>query len=199
NLGHTHKVKTALDKLCRNWAVMRVAGYMNGCFKVSQPDLFNLYGTTLRDLLSRHPQLRPNFPPEVSVFAATNFNMGPQMVTIGHYDLKNLGWGMCVVFADGNFNHKLGGHLILWDLWMVVEFPVGSCIILLSALIKHANVPIQPDESRYSFTQYTVAGLFRWVANGFKSDMAFSETALSEALDGQWRERGLALLSTIPA
>ncbi|KAK0455310.1 uncharacterized protein EV420DRAFT_1644949 [Desarmillaria tabescens] len=168
--GNYATVAAALERLCSNEAVKRVAGYMNDCFRVSQPDLFDLYADTLHTLLSQHPQLQPNFPPEVSVFAAAIFNLGPQMVTIGHYDSKNLGWGMCVVYADGNFNHQMGGHLILWDLKIVLEFPPGTCIILPSALIKHSNVPIQPSESRISFTQYTAAGLFRWVGNGCMSD-----------------------------
>jgi hypothetical protein len=29
---------------------------------------------------------------------------------------------------------------------------------------------IQPGKTRYSFTQFTPAGIFRWVYNGFRTD-----------------------------
>ncbi|KAK0448256.1 uncharacterized protein EV420DRAFT_1275821, partial [Desarmillaria tabescens] len=201
NFRHSKRVKRELDRLCQNWAIKRIAGYMNGAFKVSQPELFQLYADALQQLLTRHPHLRATFPPDVSVFAGAHFNMGPQTVTVSHYDTKNLGWGMCIVYVDGGFNHKQGGHLILWDLKLVIEFPAGTCIMLPSALIEHSNVPIQPDENRISFTQYSVAGLFRWVSNGFMSDLQFFENASPEEKSTWDRERsarwenGLAMLT----
>ncbi|KAF8158818.1 hypothetical protein K438DRAFT_1986230 [Mycena galopus ATCC 62051] len=37
---------------------------------------------------------------------------------------------------------KKGGHLILWDVKAVVEFPSGALILLPSATIAHSNVPV---------------------------------------------------------
>jgi hypothetical protein len=69
----------------------------------------------------------------------------------------------------------------------------------LSALITHSNIPVQDGERRYPFTQYRARGLFRYLANGFRSDKALmAETseekqAREDARAGRW-ERGLAML-----
>jgi hypothetical protein len=73
----------------------------------------------------------------------------------------------------GKFDPCRGGHLILWDLKLVIEFPPGSTILIPSATLRHSNVAIQPGETRYSFTQYTAGGLFRWVDHGFQSAKSY--------------------------
>jgi hypothetical protein len=80
----------------------------------------------------------------------------------------NLPFGWCAITALGNFDPTLGGHLVLWDLKLVIEFPPGSTILIPSATLRHSNVAIRQGETRYSFTQYTAGGLFRWVDNGFQ-------------------------------
>ncbi|KAJ7654162.1 hypothetical protein B0H17DRAFT_1214488 [Mycena rosella] len=69
----------------------------------------------------------------------------------------------------------MDGHLVLWDLKLVIRFPPGSTILILSAILRHSNVLIQANETRYSFTQFTTAGLFCWVDNSFKSDLTVAE------------------------
>lgn len=68
---------------------------------------------------------------------------------------------------------------------MVVEFPSGSTILLPSASIFHGNTPIQPGETRYSFTQYCAGGLLRWVDYGFQSvkSCAINNPKLKAKLD----------------
>ncbi|KAJ7937906.1 hypothetical protein B0H13DRAFT_1580401, partial [Mycena leptocephala] len=66
------------------------------------------------------------------------------------------------------FDPDFGGHLVLWDLKLVIRFPPGATILIPSAIVRHSNVPIRPDERRCSFTQYTAGGLFRWIRDGFK-------------------------------
>jgi hypothetical protein len=80
----------------------------------------------------------------------------------------NCPFGWCAIQALGNFNPKLGGHLILWELEMIVEFPPGALIFIPSATITHSNIPVAAGESRSSFTQYAQGGLFRYVDNGFR-------------------------------
>jgi hypothetical protein len=60
--------------------------------------------------------------------------------------------------------------MVLDDLRVIIEFPAGTSIYLPSATIRHANVPIQPGESRSSFTQFTPGHLFRYIENGCKKD-----------------------------
>lgn len=57
---------------------------------------------------------------------------------------------------------------MLWDLHLVIEFPPGSTILIPSASLRHGNTAIQPGETRYSFTQYTAGGIFRWIEHGFR-------------------------------
>lgn len=144
------------------------------------PFIFIFYHTQMTLLRKRKPSLRWNFPR--SIFAACTFNFGPRVITAPHLDFANLSWGWCAITALGNFDPDFGGHLILWDLRLVIRFPPGSTILLPSALIRHSNVAIRPHEHRCSFTQYTAGGLFRWVRNGFKTDSVFCSSASEEEL-----------------
>jgi hypothetical protein len=78
----------------------------------------------------------------------------------------NLPFGWCAVQSLGDFDAAKGGHLVLWDLQVVVEFPAGALILLPSATVSHSNVPVEGGEERISFTQFTAGGMFRWVENG---------------------------------
>jgi hypothetical protein len=153
--------------------------------------------------LLRHwkPSLRPNFVG--SIFAACTFNFGPRAICAAHLDFANLAWGWCAITALGNFDPDFSGHLILWDLGLVIRFPPGSTILIPSALVHHSNVPIRVHEERCSFVQYTAGGLFRWVRNGFKTSAAWyssassTEKAQHEAEDRMRWEHGLSMLSVI--
>ena len=81
----------------------------------------------------------------------------------------NCPFGWCSVQALGNYNYKTGGHLILWELKLIVEFPPGSLILLPSATITHSNVAVDEGETRVSFTQFAAGGLFRYVDYGFRT------------------------------
>lgn len=108
-------------------------------------------------------------PFEHSVFPAVTYNLGPQTVCERHFDFANLAFGWCAVAAIGRFNSEKGGHLILWELGLVIEFPAGSTIFLPSAVVSHSNVPISQHETRCSFTQYAAGALFQWVESGFQT------------------------------
>lgn len=92
---------------------------------------------------------------------------------------------------------------MLWDLQLVIEFPPGSTILLPSAVIRHSNTAIQNGEERYSFTQYTAGGLFRWVDHGFQKEKEYHASlsegqrlAEEEAMRRRWA-MGLSLFSTL--
>ena len=163
------------------------------------PRLFDHYAIHMKSLLEHDPQLEPNFLG--SVFACATFNFGPQTCTIDHRDCANLPFGWCAITALGDFNPITGGHLILWDLKLVIQFPPGSTVLIPSATLRHSNTRISSGEQRFSFTQYTAGGLFRWVDQGFQSssvyyahmDKASKEMASHEA-DAAW-EKGLSMFS----
>ncbi|KAF7366129.1 hypothetical protein MVEN_00489700 [Mycena venus] len=125
--------------------------------------------------------LRRNFLPTVLVFAAATFNFGLPTITYPHLNFANLAWGWCAITALGNFDPDKGGHIILWDLKLIIRFPPGCTIFIPSALIRHSNTSIQPHEKHFSFTQYTAAGIFRFVDNRFHSDTSINASGLTAA------------------
>ncbi|KAJ7160605.1 hypothetical protein C8R43DRAFT_1124072 [Mycena crocata] len=170
--------KTLTDELLAHEFFKRIAQFATILFAMWAPLLFAFYQTQMALLAAWKPSMRRNFAG--SVFAACTFNFGPRAITAPHLDFANLAWGWCAITALGCFNPDLGGHLILWDLRLVIRFPPGATILLPSALVRHSNVPIARHESRASFTQYTAGGLFRWVRNGFKTDETFEMSASAE-------------------
>jgi len=131
----------------------------------SAPSVYTFCTRTL-DLIEEYdPRLRRPF--KNSPFGSMTFNFGPQVCTVPHKDLKNLSWGWCSVTSLGTYDHRKGGHLILWDFNLAIEFPRHSTIFIPSAIVEHSNTAIQPNETRMSITSYNSAGLFRWIAYGF--------------------------------
>lgn len=126
------------------------------------------YKTTLDKLWAWNPLLRKNFAN--SIFPSITFNFGPNAICYPHVDFANVSFGWCVITALGHFNPRTGGHIVLWDLGLVIEFPPGSTILLPSAIIKHSNTSLSKGEIRYSITQYCAGGLLRWVYNNFRTD-----------------------------
>lgn len=136
-------------------------------FSLWFPKNYSYYKTNL-DRLFEYTGLRRIFPK--SVFPSAALNCGPNVCTKKHTDLKNCPFGVCSVTSVGRFNPKTGGHLVLWELGIAVEFPPGSTILLPSATISHSNTPVAAGEVRASFTQYAAGGLFRWVDYGFQTE-----------------------------
>ncbi|RPD63267.1 hypothetical protein L227DRAFT_608537 [Lentinus tigrinus ALCF2SS1-6] len=57
-----------------------------------------------------------------------------------------------------------GGHLVLWDLKLIIEIP--PVYLIPSVILKHSNVTIGPDKISMSMTQFFAGGLVHWVACG---------------------------------
>lgn len=160
------------------------------------PRLHAYYADTLKKLCDRDPTLRANF--EKGVFGGATFNLGPQVATRPHTDYLNLPAGWCAVTAIGRFDPKSGGHLILWDFNLMVEFPPGALVLIPSAIVRHSNTTIKPGETRSSFTQYSAGGLFRWVECGFRSQKEFERLGGVHPLTGEERwQRGVQMWSTL--
>ena len=145
------------------------------------PKLYQYYIEHLAKLYERHPELKRLFPS--SVFTAASFNFGPRTACRKHKDFANLPFGLCSVTALGDFDPRVGGHLVLWECKLVIEFPAGSTILLPSAIIAHSNTAIQKSERRYSFAQYTAGGLFRWIDNDCKLSKDYYASLSAEELE----------------
>ncbi|RDB24456.1 hypothetical protein Hypma_008438 [Hypsizygus marmoreus] len=200
NLRNSASQRRALEEIHQSTCFRRLAGFASKAFATYAPRVFQAYDKNLNDLTDNHWHLRHNFPG--SVFAAATVNFGPRTVTKPHTDRENMAWGWCAITALGDFDPDTGGHLVLWDLGLVIRFPPGATILIPSALLLHSNVQVKDGESRYSFTQYTAGGLFRWVYNGFCTDKSLMESATPEEIAmreeerAQRWEKGLAMFST---
>ncbi|KDR66326.1 hypothetical protein GALMADRAFT_259368 [Galerina marginata CBS 339.88] len=214
-LVHEPQNDSVLDALLQEDVFHRISGFSTGAFTTWAPRLCRYQTDNLSKVIAHdyelrakneHPkpedkELRRNFPQ--TPWAATTLNFGPRTVCYKHADFGNLAFGWCAITALGEFDYKKGGHLILWDLGLVIEFPPGSTILIPSSAIRHSNTRIQIGERRYSFTQYSAGGIFRWVDNGFKTvvDRVCSmnpaeHVALLDDLSNQL-EYGLSLYSTL--
>ena len=102
---------------------------------------------------------------------------------------------MCAIQSLGNFDHTKGGHLILWQLNIMLEFPPGFLALIPSATITHSNSPVSEHETRLSFTQFCPGGLLRYVDSDFRTEREFAEkdpagfAEMQRAKAQQWEER----------
>ncbi|KAF7972007.1 hypothetical protein HWV62_19295 [Athelia sp. TMB] len=204
NLVHSELNGSALTKLLSSRPIRRIAGFAStaaDAFAFWCPRLCHHYRVTLGKLFHRYPLLQRNF--QHSIFPCATVNFGPRTCCFPHRDTNNLPYGLCAITALGSFNSKLGGHLILWDLKVVIEFPPGSTILIPSATLYHSNTSIQQGELRYSFTQYAAGGLFRWVEHGFQTELVRTagwsrEQQEQDKANGARRwEEGVNLFSTL--
>ncbi|KAL0568486.1 hypothetical protein V5O48_013497 [Marasmius crinis-equi] len=176
----------------------RIAGWMSVCFLTWAPRLFIYYVRIMSLLFQQQTGL--DLPFENCIFAGFTVNFGPRTICLPHRDSKNLVFGWCAITALGNYDYTQGGHLVLWDLKKVIEFPPGCTIFLPSAVLCHFNTPIADHETQYSFTMYTSGGIFRWVKHGFQLEYLYQKTARAArdaANNAQRWAQGLSLFSTI--
>ncbi|TDL13434.1 hypothetical protein BD410DRAFT_735397 [Rickenella mellea] len=178
----------------------RISGFQNSAFRIWAPRLYDRYSRVLGELYARDRTLRPTYPG--SVFSSQAVNFGPRVICYPHTDHANVPYGWCAVTALGSFDPQAGGHLVLWDLNLAIQFPAGSTILIPSATLRHSNTSTQPHESRFSFTQYTAGGLFRWVAYGHRleRDFAAADPDGMKRLEARRSVRGreaLGLFSTL--
>ncbi|KAF8195153.1 hypothetical protein K438DRAFT_1545717, partial [Mycena galopus ATCC 62051] len=154
-------------------------------FQAQYFHIFSDYHTTKQTLLQKNPHLRHTFAR--SLFAAVTANLGPVSVSPPTPTEATRQTG-CLISALGEFDPDKGGHLVLWDYDLVIRFPPGCSILIPSAVVTHSNTPIQDGDERFSLIQYSTGSLFRWVNNGFCSDLAWKATASPEDL-AQWEEK----------
>ncbi|KAJ7157520.1 hypothetical protein C8R43DRAFT_1125210 [Mycena crocata] len=189
-----------LQRLIGDPNIKRMAAYASAAFSLWAPKVYRYYKEHADTLHHRLPHLSRNF--KRSVFSCAAFNFGPDVWTFKHRDVMNVPFGWCAVQALGRFNARKGGHLVLWDFKLVIEFPAGATILLPSATVAHSNIPVQAGDERASFTQYTAGGLIRYVDNGFCTEAELLERD-PVAYEKMWADKearwemGIGLFSTI--
>ncbi|KAM6489407.1 hypothetical protein JOM56_015124, partial [Amanita muscaria] len=197
-LRHDSEKKTeALEQLVRHKSIQRICKFTSCAFGVYSPKTYKYVKETMEILRasrdrtkSKKRQLRREYDRKLGVFPCRSFNLGEQTTSFPHRDVANLAQSWCSITPLGNFNPEKGGHLVLWDLGLVVEFPAGLTILIPSALIVHSNSSIQPQETRFSIVQYAAGGLFRWVQNGCMTDKALKEMEGCSGAEAQGDSQG---------
>ncbi|TFK60904.1 hypothetical protein BDN72DRAFT_778841 [Pluteus cervinus] len=197
-----------VDRLLSDPSIQRIAGYQSSLFSYYAPKLYAHFCLRLHRLFDHDKSLIGNFVN--SVFPATSFNLGPRTVSLDHTDAGNVGYGLCALVSLGTFDSRKGGHLVLFDLGLMVPFPSSSVALLPSGILRHGNTTIQAGEERYSIAQYCAGGLFRWVEYGYKAATALTgrkskaktKKSVLTTLYGTHEERvegALGLFSTVDA
>jgi hypothetical protein len=122
-------------------------------------------GSKLQAVYNKY-KLRCLFPK--LVYPGLIINFGPCTVCHNHLDCTNVAGVPCTITALGNFDHHKGGHLVLFELKLIVPFPSGSTILLPSASLCHSNLGIQDGTTRMSMTQYCSGSFLCHYNYGFK-------------------------------
>ncbi|KAJ4477734.1 hypothetical protein C8J55DRAFT_430599 [Lentinula edodes] len=189
-----------MDSLLNQDCFRRVAGFQSSAFATWYPKNHAEHLRLNAELDEKLPHLRRNF--ENSVYLGMTVNFGPSTWTHIHTDSKNDVRIPCAITTGGRFNHKAGGHLILWDFKLILEFPPGATILLPSALIRHSNLPVAAGETRISVTQYSAGGVRRWLEYGGRTEDEFRQQD-PEGFARAWAKRrenykeGMGLFCTL--
>jgi hypothetical protein len=82
-----------------------------------------------------------------------------------------------------------GGHIIFWDLGLVVCFPPGATILFPAGLLRYSFVKVRPGEHRHAVLQWAGGGITRWLANGHLPDAEFAVHATREEHEAREQRR----------
>ncbi|KAJ7735073.1 hypothetical protein DFH07DRAFT_754039 [Mycena maculata] len=114
-----------------------------------------------------------------SVFSAATFELGGPHIRAGasglHDRYQPNSWS--ILTALGVYGPVHGGHIILWDLGLVVSFPAGSSILMPAGVLRYSFVKVRDGEHCYSLIQWAGAGIDRWFENGLRMDADFAANA----------------------
>jgi len=161
-------------------------------FSAHAPDLHTFCKARLDELEQWDSGLQR--PYKTMAFSAMTFNFGPDTCAVPHKDFKNLSFGWCSITSLGEFDATRGGHLVLWDLDIAIEFPAHSTVLIPSAILEHSNTAIQDGERRMSITQYNPAGIFEWIARDFQPKHITESVGKEPA---EWWSKPRHMFSTI--
>ncbi|KAJ3904023.1 hypothetical protein F5879DRAFT_802473, partial [Lentinula edodes] len=159
-----------MEDLFAHQCFHRVAGFQSAALSSWFPRCYQEALYRKRQLQQLRPKLLPNFAN--SVYSCMTVNFGPQTWTYIHTDSKNDPCLPCAVTSGGKYNWKLGGHMVLWDFRIILEFPPGTTILLSSAFLRHSNIPVSKGETRVSVTQYSAGSIRRWLEYGGRTEEA---------------------------
>ncbi|KAJ7107311.1 hypothetical protein C8R43DRAFT_1140287 [Mycena crocata] len=183
-----------LDALVFAWlfsepAIRKVAGYATCLFKFWAVNVHAFFDRALDRYEEYYDGSKR--PLETGAFSAATFQLGSNPIwPVLDYDLA---WGWCALIAFGNYNPHKGGHIILWDLNLLVRFPPGATILIPRALVRYSFVGVAAHETRHCLIQFTPQPVFSFAANGGMSDVNWARFATREEHAERAAERDGAL------
>jgi hypothetical protein len=142
------------------------------------------------ELLKHYPTLM--YPSDSSVFSAVTFEFGGphrQNMPSGSPTTYEAAKWSCLT-ALGKYAPMHGGHIIFWDLGLVVCFPPGATILFLAGLIRYSFVKVRQGEHRHAVLQWAGGGIACWLANGCRPDVEFAVHATRQEHDAREQRRG---------
>lgn len=80
---------------------------------------------------------------ENSIFPTTTVNFSPSTVCYGHLDSGNVAAGWCTITSARSYDPKCGGHLILFNVDLVIGFSPGATILIPLSIMRHGNTPFR--------------------------------------------------------
>ncbi|KAF8328034.1 hypothetical protein F5887DRAFT_898068 [Amanita rubescens] len=203
HLSHSEATNGVLNRLLNKKSIQRICSNASHGFMAYGQRNYEYMRATVDAIKTNSPSLKRPYDSHVGVYPCRSFNLGKQSVSYPHVDVLNLAQSWCSITPVGSFDPKMGGHLVLKELGLVVEFPHGSTVLIPSALITHSNTAIRSHETRYSIVQYAAGGLFRWTENGFMNDDEWEKAATVEQVEcreedkkQRWK-RALAAFTTL--
>ncbi|KAJ7186911.1 hypothetical protein C8R46DRAFT_879457 [Mycena filopes] len=140
------------------------------------------------------------YPSASSVFSAATVEFSGPHLRATNSRHEPTTWS--ILIALGHYSATHGGHIILWDLGLIVGFPSGCCILLPTGLIRYSFVKVRANETRHSIVQWAGPGITRWLQNGKCSDIEFAARASREEHSTREARRELAQddsMSAFPA
>src|ERR1700683_4100784 len=94
---------------------------LSGQYTYYFPKQYRYYSPNLRQLFDYHDYLADNF--NNSIFPTATCKMGHQTISLKHTNSDNYFADGCHIYSGDSYNHKCSGHIILFNLKLVIEFP----------------------------------------------------------------------------
>lgn len=213
-LGPRSTTSSETSTSLRSWSTQKVRGHRStrghslthlfdpGPFSTWFPEQCALHRLIMDETSRSNPEAKPPIPG--GSFSAMTVNLGPKTVASPHRDVKNYGPSVCFDYADGDFNWRRGGHLILHEPRKIIELPPGCIVLFPSACITHENVPIGDGETRNSITAYMAGGLLQHLEQGrrtqgeWKRDDPEGFREYCREGEARWKS-GIAMFRTVTA
>ncbi|KAJ7858043.1 hypothetical protein B0H14DRAFT_3447554 [Mycena olivaceomarginata] len=153
-------VSRILMALLLHHAIARFVGTANVLFQMYAPKLYEYYPQHNASAAQVGPKPPPACAPCLMRVCVRYIQFWSSDRHFSTPRLLNLAWGWCFITALGWYDYRKGGHLIIWDLRLMIEFPPGATFAIPSA--------------------YTSAGVFRFVNNGFKTNVTLEQEMTKE-------------------